>query len=369
MQTGTDAILDQDFNIKFLKTGSKEVDKLISVFNNMIDLLRSERIRTEEQSYFLENLIKASPIGIIILDYDNNVTEINEKAIAYCELPSNKIGFSLLESNSVLLHQIAKMDVGDAKVISFHGVKKYKCQVSHVIHKGFQRKFILIEELSAEILETEKKAYGKVIRMMAHEVNNSIGAVNSVLHTIRDFVFDDNNDPDLINSLNVAIDRNDSLNQFMKNFANVIRLPAPTIQQTDIGELIEKSAYLFKASASLQSISIELPMENQSFYKLIDPIQMEQVFVNILKNAIESIVSNGVIRIEVFPSEYKVVFADNGAGILPENKGKLFSPFFSTKPTGQGIGLIIIREILVNHNIKFSLATEGEWTKFELKFP
>jgi two-component system, NtrC family, nitrogen regulation sensor histidine kinase NtrY len=79
--SGTDAIRDQDFNVKFLKTGANEMDKLISVYNDMIDNIRTERTQTEEQHFFLQKLIHASPSGIILLDYDDRISEVNPKAI------------------------------------------------------------------------------------------------------------------------------------------------------------------------------------------------------------------------------------------------------------------------------------------------
>ena len=97
---------------------------------------------------------------------------------------------------------------------------------------------------------------------------------------------------------------------------------------------------------------------------------MQQAISNIIKNAIESIHKDGDIKISCSEYPKMLVISDNGAGIKPENESKLFTPFFSTKATGQGVGLMLIREILINHNTQFSLTTNREtgWTSFRVVF-
>ena len=96
MKSGTNAIKDEDFNIKYLKTGSSDVDHLITTFNEMIDRLRVEKLRTIEQSYFLENLIEESPVGVIIMDFDNKISDINDRAAHYLSVVNkDAIGRSL----------------------------------------------------------------------------------------------------------------------------------------------------------------------------------------------------------------------------------------------------------------------------------
>src|SRR3954454_15057150 len=182
LMQGTEAIKDRDFNVKFVKTGEYEMDELINVYNHMIDELRKERTRQEEQHFFLEKLIQTSPTGIIILDYEDHVQQINPKALELLAVDEKEIrGKSLSEIDHPVLQQITQLKSGESKTFSLSGSATYKIQKSHFVDRGFSRHFIVIEELTAEILAAEKKAYGKVIRMMAHEVNNTIGPVNSIL--------------------------------------------------------------------------------------------------------------------------------------------------------------------------------------------
>jgi two-component system nitrogen regulation sensor histidine kinase NtrY len=367
MYSGTDAITDKDFTIKFVKTGSKEMDKLIDVYNSMIDNIREERIQVEEQHFFLKKLINASPNGIIILDYDEKITDINPRAMSLLDLNESAIQQSISNLGNPILLQIAQLEIGKANIISAEGFEKYKCEVSHFIHRGFKRKFILIQELSKEILEAEKRAYGKIIRMMAHEVNNSIGAINSILQTHVEYNTEENSDER--ESLEIAIERNNSMSSFMKNFAKVVRLPKPYLEKIELNELLQNIGKLMASQAKTKNITIELHLHKNPIFTSIDSKQIEQVLVNIIKNSIESIDNQGVIQIISQASPATILVRDNGAGISPEAADDLFTPFFSTKKDGQGVGLTLIREVLLNHDAQFNLKTkEDAWTEFRIVF-
>lgn len=365
LYSGVDAIQDKDFNIKFVKTGSREMDKLIDVYNHMIDNIRTERTQVQEQHYFLMKLINASPTGIIILDYDGSITDINPKAIELLHLPNQQWQQNIKKQSHPVLDQIIKIPVDESAIISADGFEKYKCQVSHFIHKGFNRKFILIQELSREILEAEKRAYGKIIRMMAHEVNNSVGAINSILNIMADYYKEEQSE--WSEPLNVAIQRNNNMNKFMANFAKVIRLPEPHLERVEINQLLRNIGTLLSEQAKAKDIKVSFQLHDGPIYSLLDPQQIEQVLVNIIKNAIESIGENGLIELSTIASPATIRISDNGPGIAPENAEHLFTPFFSTKRDGQGVGLMLIREILINHNAQFSLKTgEDGWTDFQI---
>src|SRR3954453_20705026 len=237
LMQGTAAIKDRDFNVKFVQTGKYEMDELINVYNHMIDELRKERIRQEEQHFFLEKLIQTSPTGIIILDYEDHVQEINPKALELLSVDEKEIrSRSLHQIQHPVIQEIKQLKSGEAKTLTLSGAATYKIQKSHFVDRGFPRHFITIEELTAEILAAEKKAYGKVIRMMAHEVNNTIGPVNSILESALNTndLWKENKNNSLQNALQVAVNRNQNLNLFMRNFADVVRLPEPHQKTIDL---------------------------------------------------------------------------------------------------------------------------------------
>lgn len=368
MSMGADALEDGDFQVKFLKTGSIEMDKLIQVYNQMIDNIREERTQTQEQHYFMEQLMTVSPSAILLLDFDEQLVHANPSAINILGL-TNYQGQHLSQFPHPLITTCLKMTINDSTVVHLDGLSQYKITCRQFLDKGFKRKFYVIDDLSKEMLETEKRAYGKVIRMMAHEVNNSIGAVNSILETSIEYQQTQTNElvNDITKSLEVAKARNQRLNLFMRNFADIIRLPAPKKLPILLQNFLQEITQLMSPTAAKRNIQLNLtllPADHRIVY--IDRQQMEQVFVNIIKNAIEAIEGSGIINILTTPNSVQV--QDNGKGIPTDKVEQLFTPFYSDKTQGQGIGLTLSKEILMNHGFLFSLQSNDGWTSFEIEF-
>ena len=370
MQSGVDAIADADFSIKYTKTGSVEINNLIETYNQMIDQLREERTLMTGQSYFLQNLIEVTPIGIIIMDYDGKLSNVNPSAAKLLGIKDSWIDKKLSDYKNELITRILKVDNHQPELLEVNGIDKYKIQVNEVVHKGFKRKFILIDDLSTEMLKTQKEAFGKIIRMMAHEVNNSMGAVNSILDTVVEYGFEEGDDPLLKESLKLARERNVGLGKFMANYASILRLPEPQMQKMDLTSLLKKSGQLFIPRARELDISIEFDLPKYPITITGDKLLLEQALSNIIKNAIEAIHQDGDIKITCTEYPTTIKIADNGEGIPDKVAHKIFTPFFSTKPAGQGVGLMLIRDILASHNTDFSLQTNPttKWTEFTIKF-
>lgn len=365
VRSGIEAIKDKDFSIKFVPTGKGEVDTLIEVYNLMIDQLREERTKLHEQHFFLEKLIEASPISIVILDFDDRISGVNIKAREQFKYDLSELeGKRLAETEHSLLAELENMLDGESRVVKTNGIVTFKVQRSHFMDQGFRRSFLMIEELTNEILESEKNAYGKVIRMMAHEVNNTLGATDSILQTTTQILSDDSF-LDLREALQVASERNRRLTRFMRNFADVVRLPVPNPENTDLKKLMKDVAVFMESAASQVGIHIETDLPETDVFKMIDTGQIEQVLVNVIKNAIEACEKGSRIILELTHEE--IMVRNNGKPISPETNTKLFNPFFSTKSDGQGIGLTLTREILLNHGFGFSLETGPDnWTVFRI---
>jgi len=372
LMQGVDAIKDRDFNVKFLPTGKHEVDQLIDVYNQMIDQLRTERTLQEEQHFFLEKLILTSPTGIIILDYDQNIQQINPKALQILGLDEKSlINHPVTDLPEHFLKHLRNLNAGETKTIKLSGATTYKLQRAHFIDRGFTRDFIMMEELTAEILAAEKNVYGKVIRMMAHEVNNTIGPVNSIIDSAlkTDQLWNGHHSDTLKDAMQVALDRNQNLNLFMRNFADLVKLPPANKKRIDLNELVHSIAKLMELRAAERNIRIETELTQEAFYISADEQQLEQAFINIVKNGMEAIEGDGIIKLATNLRSRQLVISDSGKGINTEQSENLFTPFYSTKKDGQGIGLTLVREILINHGFEFSLKTVAEQqTEFTIIF-
>lgn len=370
LSRGMDALRDQDFNVKFQPTGQVETDKLILVYNQMVDQLREERTTQMQQHFFLDKLINTSPVGTIILDFDERIASLNPRAEQFFGLEEKVVKGQKLDALPIeLARSLATLEADSSEILSADGIATYKCHKAHFIDRGFPHYFITIEDLTAEKLRIEKQAYGKVIRMMAHEVNNSIGPINSILDSIMAYrqYLPEEERATYREVIEVAHDRNQRLNRFMRNFADVIRLPEPNMERLDIRPLLQQVLTLMKYQAGQRTIEWQLTMPDGAVMVNMDKQQLEQVLINIVKNAIEAIPSEGKIRIQLDSRSLKII--DDGVGLPPSGDQQLFSPFYSTKTQGQGVGLTLSKEILINHGFSFSLhSEEGGTTVFSILF-
>lgn len=268
--------------------------------------------------------------------------------------------------------QLKDLQTGQSVTFRIQGTWIYRCHRAHFLDRGFQHYFILIEELTEAILQNERQAYEKVIRVMSHEVNNSTGAINSILGSLGFYTPQllPEHQQDFAHVLHVAINRNANLSKFMSNFADVVRLPQPRKEPTNVHELLQSLHRLLQPELEKRHIACTWQLASQPLIVLLDGQQMEQALLNILKNAMEAVgTAGGKIKIttQLYPPQ--ILISDNGEGIPEQVRPHLFTPFYTTKKNGQGIGLTMVRDILVNHGFTFSLTSgNNSCTIFTLNF-
>jgi two-component system, NtrC family, nitrogen regulation sensor histidine kinase NtrY len=372
---GIDLIKDSNFNSAFQATGQAEVDAIVHIYNRMLHNLQYERQRMQEKHYFLEKIIGAAPFGIITLNYDEKIDIINPYAECLLEKPVYELAGKPIQAVGNMLSQtLATLEVGRSEVVTLPSRRKIRCTKSDFYDRGFQRYFFLLEELTEELRLSEKQAYEKLIRILSHEVNNSIGAANSLLQSCLTYKtqLQPSDQEDFEMAIGVVTSRTAHLNDFMRSYVNVIRLADPKRQLGNIRQILENITLLFRADFNCRNIRLQWHVEEDVLPSVfMDCGQMEQVFTNILKNSLEAIGQNGVITIRLLMQDKKLMLSieDTGKGIPAEVKANLFTPFFSTKENGQGIGLTLVQEILTRHGFTFSLeSTPGECTTFSIVF-
>lgn len=372
LANGMELLNEQDFSSRLSFVGQHDADRVVDVFNRMMQQLKSEHLRLLEQDHFLDLIIKSSPMGVIILNWDNEISSINKAGLNFLGLTSeselighniSSIGTPLAERlNSIKQDETATVRIGDAQI--------YRCSRLSFVDRGFHHPFILIESLTDEVMIAEKKAYEKVIRMIAHEVNNSVAGVTSILSSISDTISNDDTSADLIEAMKICVERCFVLNRFITRFANVVKIPEPILLKEDLNKCVVHCKSFMESICNDRNIKLRLFLSNEPVLADIDSHLIEQVLVNIIKNSVESIEANGEITISTttIPAQ-TITIADNGKGINTEAANKLFTPFFSTKTNGEGLGLIFIREVLMKHHCHFSLRTyEDQITRFTISF-
>ena len=362
--SGMELVRDLDLTTRLAPSGQHETDIIVRTFNDLLARLRTEHLSLEEQYTFLSLLIEASPMGVVQCDLDGNITSMNPAARSMMK--------------PVISEAMQRLPLGSETTVrlsSEPGVYR----ISHLSFpdRGYQHPFYLIESLTSEVRLAEKAAYERVIRMIAHEVNNSVAGIISALD-------------------NAALrDRLLAMSAFVTRFAEVVKIPAPQLQLCDLSEEVEACRPFLENLCLNSNVRLDFHLTDDAIPVHLDPVLFQQVLVNIVKNSVESIkdsppalpMREGVITVAIqklLPSnhhapsltgraggESSLTITDNGRGISPEAAQHLFTPFFSTKPQGQGIGLLLIRDILTAHGCTFTLQTDptDHLTRFTILFP
>ncbi|MDE6289997.1 MAG: PAS domain-containing sensor histidine kinase [Muribaculaceae bacterium] len=364
---GIDLLRAQDFSSRLSHVGQREADRIVDMFNGMMASLKHERLKLREQNHFLDLLIEVSPMGIITLDSDGIISGANRAAARFLDFDTAKdmTGLTPKDIPSTLGNILRSLQDRDVRVVRLNDSMVYRCSRLSFMESGISHPFYLIEKLTDEVMKAERKSYEKVIRMMAHEVNNSLTGIISVMETAEEEV----DDPDLKEAITACEDRCRDMGGFITKFASAVKIPEPSKTNVDLADLLRKRIHLFESicTAAGSTLSMELPEYDVPVF--IDPVLMEQVVTNIVKNAAESAGDGGNVDIRIEAPGTTLVITDNGPGISAEAAEMLFTPFFTTKESGHGLGLLLVSEVLNAHGCRFSLETCPDGlTRFRIRF-
>jgi nitrogen fixation/metabolism regulation signal transduction histidine kinase len=348
---GMELLRDQDMSTTLAPSGQKETDEIVKTFNALITRLRNEHLRLDEQNSFLNLLIDASPMGVILCDLSGNVKSMNPAA-------QKMLTPAISEAMKTL-------PLGEDTTLRLSNSQIYHLSHLSFLDRGYQHPFFLIESLTSEVMKAEKVAYEKVIRMIAHEVNNNVAGIVSTLDLIGEELHSDTSKE----ALDASRERTQKMAEFVTRFANVVKIPEPQLTLCDLSEEVEACHSFLEGLCQTHHIHLTFHLTDEAIPVHLDTTLFQQALVNIVKNAIESITDKGEITITTVPKTLTIT--DNGRGISPEVAQHIFTPFYSTKPQGQGLGLLLIRDILTKHGCTFTLLTSPDdgLTRFTIVFP
>lgn len=341
---GMELVKDMDLTTRLAVTGQYETDIIVHTFNDLMNRLRSEHLTLEEQYTFLSLLIEASPMGIVQCDLEGRITSMNPAA---------------RQMLSPFVEEAMKaLPLGQETTVRLPGGPQlYSIRHLSFPDRGYQHPFYMIESLTDEIRRAEKAAYERVIRMIAHEVNNSVAGIIGQIQNSNSII------------LNDAGERLKTLSAFVTRFAEVVKIPRPQMQLCDLSEEVDACRPFLESLCTATRTRLEFHLTDEASPVRMDTVLFQQVLINIVKNSIESIQgAEGRVTITTTPSE--LMITDNGRGISAEVSQHLFTPFYTTKPQGQGLGLLLIRDILTAHGCTFSLLTDPDdhLTRFTIHF-
>ena len=352
VQNGICLIKAEDFGSKLRPTGQADADKVVYLFNSMMQSLRDERLKSREQERFLSQLIAVMPTGIAICSFDGTIERTNKAWQTLVDDAMLTCIFGLAPASSVTLRLSGSVIV--------------RCSRLWFMDRGFRRTFFLAEPVTEVVADAEKQMFNRAIRTIGHEVNNTMGSVLSVLESIE---ADTGDDMLAAAAIRGSRERCDNLVRFVRAYADIAKLPPAEPMPTDLDSWLE---CLMPSLQSLVPPNITLEYDRgPAFMPVdIDTMLMERVMTNIIKNSVESIADRPEGHITVAVEGRDIVVSDNGAGISPEAADRLFTPFFSTKHPDRGLGLMLVSDILRSHRALFSLTTDPSsgLTSFRMSF-
>jgi two-component system nitrogen regulation sensor histidine kinase NtrY len=377
---------DQDYTSRLRNTHGAELGELVALYNKMLGALYQERLQIGEQQGFLDRLLEATPSAVVVFDFDGRISLLNASAQALLALDDAK-GKPLsdwLEADPAharrasLVGQLDALPLGQSRLLTDADGRRYRGQRGHFFDRGFARHFLLIEELTEELESSEKATYEKLIRVLAHEVNNTVAATGSVLESLLFYStqLTERDSLDFSTAIVAVKRRNTSLGEFIERFTQVVKMPVPELRPAALGAMVDDILWLYREQCRSRGIEIGWAECEAVPPQAMDTQLMEQALLNIVKNAMEAVeecgLPGGRVRLALTRDEVgvRLSVSDSGnrLGALPA--GQLFTPFFSTKKGGQGIGLLFVREVLNRHGFPYRLAATGHGeTRFDIWFP
>ena len=378
-----------DFTTAYPTKGQgASMDQLYNEFNNVIKKFREIRADKEANYHYFRTIVQHVGIGLITFNKLGEVQIINSAAKKLIGIDSISSIFELSKISPKLVESLVKLKTGGSDLIEFtrEGSRvQLSIYVIELVLRGEEFKLVSVQNIQSELEEKEMDAWQNLIRVLTHEIMNSVTPISSLAATVDEELIEhleeeggQLNQSDL-EDIHLAVQtiqrRSEGLIRFVSDFRNLTRIPEPKLAEEKVSKVIDHILILLKHEMDQKGIQLNLSIEPSDLSFMIDKELLDQVLINILQNAIHALEENQgtkFIILKAFLNEYDrptLVIRDNGSGIDEEALSKIFIPFFTTKKQGSGIGLSLSKQIMRKHggaiNVK-SVMNEG--TEFTLRF-
>jgi nitrogen fixation/metabolism regulation signal transduction histidine kinase len=358
-----DAMVQGDYSLRARSSHNNlALNELVLTINTLSERLNKQRMQSIESQLLLNTVIEHIDVAIVAFNDKNEVALVNPTAKKLLQLSAD-INQTLPSDQLAQLKPVSEFTSGQSEVVSLtlgNQQGKFKVHMEEFRASGKPHKLLFITDVRLLLRSEERNAWQSLVRVISHEINNSLAPIASIGLTLKRSLSrteQANIEPEsLIEGLNVITQRANNLTEFVNSYKKIARLPAPQKQKTSIIALLDKVTPLFQKH--------KIIIESQQDHLLdIDPVQIEQVLINLLKNAIEAnqeakSESGIAINWQVTHNAFSLTIADNGIGI--SNLDNLFVPFYTTKKQGSGIGLVLCRQILEVHNGQLTLTNKPD---------
>ncbi len=369
------------------RESGKSFKELNLSYNEIIDEIRNAKLETETKHHYLQNMIENIGVGIISFDNDGNVELINRAALDIFKIDYLKKIQSLDVIKPNISDEIFKLNSNTPKMFTIEReAETMKLSFKRVSFKlrGRDIHLLSIQNIKSELEEEEVEAWQKLIRVLSHEIMNSVTPVKSLTATIIN-MFEKEGKPrtieeidnktltNCLDGLHAIENRSKGLLNFVQSYRKLTRLPKPILKKVRVTELFNNILHLMEAEFSETKIPIDVHVNPENLELSCDERLVNQVLINLLDNSVQELAGRNDVQISMSAyldkNETIIQIKDNGPGIPEEIIDKIFIPFYSTKENGSGVGLSLSKQIMRLHNGSISVHSKpDEETVFTLRF-
>ena len=357
--------------------------------NEIFSSIRNAETSKEAHNLFTEMLVSRIPVGVILLESDGRIKLVNDSALEILGIPR----FSKWQEMKKLVPGFTSSvdKIGNAgtdllKIESKRQVLHLSVNVSSIILLGEMNRVITFHDIRNSIERTEIEAWSKLFRVIRHEILNSVTPISSLAETMQMILKTPSgtiNDQKILSTKDIsditecvsAIKlRSDGLFSFVNLYRDISKIPVPVKNEISLKELFGSVSTLIKPKLEEKKVTLRLELPKESLRIEADFGLMQQVLINLINNSLYALEhkENPVITITAKNSSKKliIIFHDNGPGIPADLLEDIFVPFFTTRKDGSGLGLSLVKQIIISHGGNISVdSVVNEYTRFLIEMP
>lgn len=385
-----ESIKNNDFSTLKQKSGSDAYSKYLhDQFDMVIQKLKKSRLTKDVRQQYLTTIVQHVGIGLITFNEKGDVQIMNIAAKRLLKIENIKNIGGLNAISEELVKCFWELKTGGRSLITVEiGGDERQLSVYVIeLNLGDENfKLISLQNIRSELEEKEMEAWQKLVRVLTHEIMNSVTPISSLANTVEGEIvgyldysegqphIEKEDLEDIYLAVQTIQRRSDGLIRFVNDFRSLTHTPEPQFQMVSVMELFDQISILLKHEVETNHIKFIVNVNPQNLALSLDPELIQQVLINLIKNAVQALEEreNKIIELLAYQDEKNntlFILKDNGPGIEEEAQTKIFIPFFTTKKSGSGIGLSLSRQIMRQHNASLSVKSKlDEGTEFILRF-
>ena len=370
-----------DFTINFRSDNKmgNTFRELNQQFNEVLHAFRQARAEKEANLQYLNTIVQHIGTGLITFDSTGQVNIINNAALRMLGIYRLHQLSELQDKHPRLFELLSNLDSGVRELYRTPSDQPLALQGAAIQLRGMWVRIVVLQNIQTELQQQEVESWQNLTRVLRHEIMNSMTPIVSLVGTMRLIVNEDieksTTDQEAVNDLKEALHTLEKRSKGMMQFVNAYRdfttLPKPVFSNLVVKEVLQDVLQLLQTDLTSNGVLWELSVKPETLIAKADSSQIQQVLINLIKNASESFSSqhNRLIKLDAYTNDNLVIIdiTDNGDGIEPEALDNIFIPFYTTKKTGSGIGLSLSRQILQQHGGQLNVSSQvGKGTVFTL---